>query len=96
MKHRLKKNTAAENAYVRDLERRGPLEKVERGEATLLSEADYPEPVRRFLARERSTLRVPLSPSAKKKLERLSRTSNVDVAELARRWIEQGIAREAG
>jgi hypothetical protein len=96
MKHRLKKNTAGEEKYVRDLERRGPLERVERGEATLLSEAEYPEPLRRFLVRERSTLRVPLSPSAKKKLEQLSKTSKIDIAELARRWIEQGIAREAG
>jgi hypothetical protein len=96
MKHRLKKNTAAEDAYARELEKRGPLQKVETGEAKLLSEQEYPEPIRRFIARERNTLRIPLSPSAKRKLERLSRASKVDATELAQRWIQQGLAREAG
>lgn len=36
VKHRLKRNPSAEDAYVRAFARRGPLEKVERGEAKLL------------------------------------------------------------
>lgn len=50
----------------------------------------------RFLARARSMLRVRLSASAKKKLEQLSRATGVDIDELPQRWVEQGIAREAG
>ena len=95
MKYRLKKNTAAEQAYVRDLERCGPLEKVERGQAKLLAAPEYPEPLRRFLARERRVLRVPLSPSAKKRLEQLSRATGTSIDQLARRWVEQGLARQA-
>ena len=96
MKFKLKKNTAAEDAYVRDLERRGPLEKVGRGEARLLAPLEYPEPIKRFLARERRTVRVTLSPSAKKRLERLSHAKGIGIDELTRRWVEQAIAREAG
>jgi hypothetical protein len=96
MKYRMKKNTPVEDAYVRDLQRCGPLQKVERGEAKILAASEYPQPLQRFLARERSTLRVKLSASAKKKLEQLSRTTGVDIDELARRWVEKGIEREAG
>jgi hypothetical protein len=95
MKYRLKKNTSAEQAYIRDLECTGPLQRVERGESRILPASEYPEPLKRFLARQRSTLNVHLSASAKKKLERLSRATGIDVNELARRWVEQGIAREA-
>ena len=96
MKHRLKKNTAAEQAYTRDLERRGPLAKVERGEARILSLSEYPAPLKRFLERERSIIRVPLTPSARRQLEQLSRATGKSVPELARRWLEQRLAREAG
>jgi hypothetical protein len=96
MKYRLKKNTSAEQAYIRDLERCGPLQKVERGESSILSTSEYPEPLKRFLARQSSTLHVHLSVSAKKKLERLSRATGIDIDDLARRWVQQGIAREAG
>lgn len=81
---------------MRDLERYGPLERVERGEAQILSTDEYPDPIKRFLERERRTVRVRLSPAAQKRVERLSRATGVGVDELARRWIEQGIAREAG
>ena len=96
MKHRLKKNTSAETAFIRDLERIGPLEKAERGESQVLTVSEYPEPLKRFLTRQRGLLQVHLSAAAKKKLERLSRATGVDVDELARRWVEQGIARAAG
>lgn len=96
MKHALKKNTLAEQAYVRSLERRGPLQQVERGKATILRESEYPEPARRFLARERRMLRIPLSASVKKKLERFSQSTGIHSDALVKRWIEQGLAREAG
>jgi len=95
MKYKMKQNTAAENAYVRDLERRGPLERVTRGEAAIIRASEYPEPIRRFLTRERSTLRVPLSPSLRRKLERMSRESGIAMDDLALRWIQQSLAREA-
>jgi hypothetical protein len=85
MKYRLKKNTGAEHAYVRDLERRGPLQRVERGEAKLLARSEYPEPVKRFLERERTVLRVPLTRSTKNRLERLSRETGTSIDDLARR-----------
>jgi len=85
-----------EDRYVRDLERRGPLQKVERGEAKILSQTEYPEPLKRFLARERRTLRLRLSASDRRKLERLSHSTGVAIEDLARRWIEQAIARQAG
>jgi hypothetical protein len=96
MNQRLKKNTAAEKAYVRDIERRGSLENVERGEARILSPHEYPEPIKRFLNRERTTVRVKLSPAAKRRLDRLSRDRGVGTDELARHWVELAIAREAG
>jgi hypothetical protein len=96
MKHQPKKNTAAEREYIRDLERCGPLEKVERGEARLLSVDEYPEPVRRFLARERKMLHLQLSEAAMRKLRQLHRATGIPIDELARRWVEQGLAREAG
>ena len=41
-------------------------------------------------------VRVPLSASAKKQLKRLSRATGKRADELARRWVEQALAREAG
>jgi len=95
MRYKLKKNTAAENAYVRDLERDGPLDRVTRGRSVIIRAADYPEPIRRFLARERSILRVPLSSTLRRKLERISRESGIAIDDLALRWIERSLAREA-
>lgn len=95
MKYRLKKNTSAEEAFVRDMERHGPLERVERGESKLLEASEYPEPLKRFLARQRGMLHVHVSAATKKKLDRLSRTTGIEADALARRWIEQGIARAA-
>jgi hypothetical protein len=95
MKYRLKKNTLAEQAYVRDIENCGPLQKLERGQARILPLSEYPEPLKRFLAHQRSMLHVQLSAPARKKLEQFSRATNIPIDELARRWVMQGIAREA-
>ena len=91
-----KKNTAAEQMYVRDLQRCGPLEKVELAEASLLDLSEYPQPLKRFLQRERRVLRVVLSSSEKKRLDQLSRATGTSADQLARRWVEQALAREAG
>ena len=77
-----------------DLERIGPLEKVERGEAKILAKEEYPEPIKRFLNRERRTVRITLSAPAKKRLEQVSRAKGVGADELARRWVQQALARE--
>jgi hypothetical protein len=96
MKKQLKKNTTSEDAYIRDLEQRGPLEKLERGEAQIVAASDYPAPLQRFLARERGVLRVQLSPAQQRKARQLSRSRGIPLDELARRWVQQGLAREAG
>jgi hypothetical protein len=89
------KNTRAEDAYIRDLERRGPLEKLERGDAELVAPSDYPAPLQRFLARERNVLRVQLSPAQQRKAQQISRATGIPIDELARRWVQQGLSREA-
>jgi hypothetical protein len=95
MKYRMKKNKAAEEAYIRDMDRCSSLQKVEQGEAEILRPSEYPEPLRRFLSRHRSMLHLRLSAATRKKLEQMSRATGLAVDELALRWVEQGIAREA-
>jgi len=95
MKSRLKRNSAAEDAFVKDLEKNPTLRKVERGSTRMLSEQEYPEPIRRFLARERRTIRLKLTANAKKRLEQMSLATGVPAEELARRWVERGL-RQAG
>jgi len=94
MRHRLRKNTAVERAYVRDMERRSSLEELESGRARILAPSQYPEALKQFLARQRRILQVELSPSAKR-LKQVSRNSGIPPGKLALRWVEQGIKREA-
>jgi hypothetical protein len=95
MKYQLKKNTAAEEAFVRDLQACGTLQNVERGQARVLPLAEYPEPLKRFLVRQRTVLHVRLSAPARRQLEKLSVAKDISSDRLARQWVEQGIAREA-
>jgi hypothetical protein len=95
MKYHLKKNTGAEEAYIRDMERCGSLQKVERGQGQILTPSEYPQPLRRFLLRQRSMLHLHLSAATRKKLEQMSRATGIAIDELALHWVEQGIAREA-
>ncbi len=88
--------TKGEHAYVRDLERTSAFELVDRGGGKILSPDEYPEPLKRFLARERTMVHVKLSAATKRKLEARSRQTGVSVDELARRWIQQGIERDVG
>jgi hypothetical protein len=69
---------------------------VDEGRAKVLSLAEYPEPLRRFLRRERSMVHIKLSPAARRKLEAQSRKIGLPPAELARRWIEKNLRRLAG
>jgi len=57
-KHRLARNIKAEDAYVRDMARVSAFDKLDAGEAAVLTPDDYPEPIRRFLQRERSIVRI--------------------------------------
>jgi len=96
MKRKAKKTTKAEEAYIRDLKRSGTFEKLDRGEAQLLAPEEYPEPVKRFLAREQNTLRIKLSSASKRKLDALSRAKKTPMDKLARKWVEERLTREAG
>src|SRR4051794_7693324 len=80
---------------IRDLKRHGTFAKLDRGEAQLLTPDEYPEPVKRFLAREQNTMRIKLSSSTKRKLDALSRARGTPTDQLARRWVEERLTREA-
>jgi hypothetical protein len=95
MEHRRKTKAAAEQACVRSLERHSSLQEIEDGRARIFSPSEYPEPLKRFLSRQRDVLHVRLSRAARKKLEQVSRATGINVDELALRWVEQGISRAA-
>lgn len=90
------KATKLEESIIREIERSSAFELLERGRAKLLSPREYPEPIKRFLKRERLMVHVKLTPSIKRKLEARSRKAGVPVDVLARRCIEQGLMRNAG
>jgi hypothetical protein len=90
------KNTKAEDCYVEDMERDPALARLERGVGKLLHPSEYPEPLKRLIARERSMVRIKLSAASRRKLEALSKAKGVASEKLAQRWFEQGLAREAG
>ena len=97
MSHRVpKRATKGERAYISDLERASAFDLVDHGRARILSPEQYPEPLRRFLDRERAMIHIKLTPTLKRKLEARSRETGRPVDELARTWIKQGIARETG
>ena len=91
-----RKSTRAEEAYVRDMARRSALEMVEGGEAKALNSEQLPEPLQRFQARERSMVHIRLPAAARRRLRSLSEAKGIAAEELARRWVEQGLEREAG
>lgn len=94
--NRSPKTTRSEKAFVRDMKRRSAFDLVDAGRARILAEDEYPEPVRRFLRRERRMVHVRLSLTARRRLESLSRAQGLPPEELARRWMEQAILRSAG
>ena len=92
----VKRSTRAEQAYIRELERTPAFELVDRGRGQVVPADQYPVPLKRFLARARTTIHVRLSSAIKRKLDARSQRTGLPVQELARRWIEQGIDRDAG
>ncbi len=86
--------TKAERAYVHDLERRSAFDLVDRGRGRILSANEYPEPLKRFLNRERTMIHVKLSAALKRRLEARSRQTGLSVDELARGLIQEGIKRD--
>ena len=90
------RSTKAELAYVRDMRRVSAFDLVDQGKAKILTPDDYPEPIKRFLARERRMVHIQLPISLKMKLEKTSRRRGVPVEKLARIWIEQRLSRNAG
>jgi len=53
-KRKIKRATKSELKYIRGMEKRSALSMVDAGEAEALSPSEYPQPLRRFLARERT------------------------------------------
>ena len=96
MGKRAAKATRDELAYVGSMQRRSGLSLLDKGGAEVLSLKDYPEPLRRFLRREQKMVHVKLTAVGRRKLEARSRKSGVPADELARRWIEQHLQRDAG
>ena len=96
MERRVGKVTREELAYVGSMRRRSGLSLLDEGRAEVLSLKDYPEPLRRFLRREQRMVHVKLTAVGRRKLEARSRKSGVPADELARRWIEQQLQRDAG
>jgi hypothetical protein len=90
------KMTKAEARYVADMERDPALARLERGVGKVLQSSDYPEPLKRLIARERSMVRIKLSAAARRKLEAVSRARGIPTEKLAQKWFEQGLAKDAG
>src|SRR5688500_19932993 len=88
--------TKAERAYIQDLEHASAFDLADSGRAQVLTPHHFPEPLKRFLNRERTMIHVRLTPAIKRKLEARSRQKGVPIDELARRWIENGVNRDAG
>jgi hypothetical protein len=88
--------TKAELAAIREIERTSAFEKLDRGEAEIVHPRDYPEPMKRFLARERAMLHIRLSARTRRKVEAVSARVGVPPEKLAARWIEERSRREAG
>ena len=88
--------TKAEAEYVADLTRDPPLARVGRGASQVLRQREYPEPIKRFLSRERLTVHVKLPAKARRKLDAVSRAKGLTPAQLARQWLERNLEREAG
>lgn len=90
------KNTRQEDAYIRSLDERSTFDMLESGEAKVLQPKDYPEPLKRFLRRERGMVHVKLPTDSKRKLEAHSRKLGLSSDELARQWIMQHLKRRTG
>ncbi len=95
-KRRPPKATKAEEAYIRDMQRRSVFDMLETGAARILSPEEYPEPIKRLRARRRRMLRLTLRPAVLRRLESRSRQTGMPVEQIAAQWIEERSRREAG
>lgn len=95
-RHPVKRATKVEEAIIRDIERVSVFDLVDQGKAELLSLDEYPEPLRRFIARERALIRVKLSRNLIRDLDSRSRKLGVPMDVLAKRLIVQGLKRRTG
>ena len=91
-----KKQTRAEAAYVRDMAKTSAMQKIDSGQARILTASELPEPLKRFAARESSQVHIRLPAAARRRLALLSQAKGVPPEVLARKWVEQGLEREAG
>jgi hypothetical protein len=91
--NRPKKTTKAELEYVRHMRGTSALEMLDTGASRVVDPSDYPPPLKRLVAQERSMLHLKLTPALKRKLEARSRASGLSADKLAKKWIEQGIRR---
>jgi len=86
--------TRTEAAYVRDMKRRSVFDMLETGQARILTPDEYPEPIKRFLARHRNVLHLRLPGRIMRELEARSRRTGVPVQRVARKWIAEGMRRD--
>ncbi len=93
---RTKHATAAELACIRDIERVSAFDLVDQGKAKILTPDEYPEPIKRFMARRRNVLNIHLSAALKRKLQARSRQRGIPEDKLALQWIEEGAKRDVG
>ena len=93
-KARVRKATKSELAYIRDLESTSAFDLVDSGSARILSPRDYPEPLKRFLKRERNTVHINLPPRLRMQIEARSRKTGLAISSLVGRWIQAGLKRE--
>jgi hypothetical protein len=91
---RPRKDTQWEKEYVRDMQRTSAFELIDQGKARILSPEEYPEPLKRFLERERTMVHLKLSPARKRQLDSLSRKRGVPAEKLVLRWIGEGLERD--
>ena len=91
-----KKATREEEAYIRNMAGDSAFEKLDRGEARIVKSEELPAPLKKFIRRQRAMVHIQLPASARRRLESISRSTGVRADELARRWVEEALAREAG
>ena len=90
------KATRWELEYIKDMERVSSFDLLDRGEAEIVEPKDYPEPLKRLMNRPLEYIRLQMPPAAQRKLFRRAEAAGVTVNDLIRRWIREGLKRDAG
>jgi len=86
----------AELACVEQRAAESAFERLDRGDAEILSPSDYPEPLRQFIEKHRGRLTIELSAQARRRLDAASKRQGIRPEDLVRRWIRDQLTREAG